>query len=207
MKTLIVSASLAFLLVPAAFAGAPQKKPDTAYSHLSSNSPFTSKPPPPVKVDEAPPLEDWALGGVSEVEGGYMVTLFHKKNAGEMQIIRPSGTLKKAKDEMEWVNPGAAGSYKVERVEYGKDSWKDTVVYLNSGGRSDKVAFDEKLLAPAAAAAAPNQPRQPGQPVIPGQPPQPIPQNIQPGVITPGSSGNRPPRQRVVLPPPSTPGR
>lgn len=205
MKTFIVSASLALLLVPAAFAGKPEKKPDTAYLHLSSNSPFTSKPPPPVKPDEAPPLEDWALGGVSEVEGGYMVTLFHKKNAGEMQIIRPSGTLKKAKDEMEWINPGAPGSYKVERVEYGKESWKDTVVYLNSGGRSDKVAFDDKLLAPAAAAAAPNQNRPPGPPqVLPGQP---VPQ-VQPGMVPPGSNGNRPPRQRVVIPPaPSTPGR
>jgi hypothetical protein len=110
--------------------------------------------------------------------------------------------LKKAKDEMEWINPGASGSYKVERVEYGKESWKDTVVYLNAGGKSEKVAFDEKLIAPAASAAPP-QNRPPGQPMIPGQQP---PQNIQPGVIAPGSSGNRPPRQRVTIPTP-TPGR
>lgn len=204
MKTFITSGTVLFVAATAAFAGAPVKKQDSSYTHLSTNSPFTSKPPPPVREEGPPPLDDWALGGVSEVDGGYMVTIFHKKNVGEMQIIRPSGTLKKAKDEMEWINPGAAGSYKVERVEYGKDSWKDTVVYLNSGGKSDKVAFDEKLLTPAASATPtqnrpPNQPGQPGQPVLP---------NLQqPGVINPSSAGNRPPRQRVVLPPPPTPGR
>jgi hypothetical protein len=201
MKATISIGSVMIFASAIAFAAAPVKKPDTSYTHLSSNSPFTSKPPPPVKGDEATPLDDWALGGVSEVEGGYMVTIFHKKNAGETQIIRPSGTMVKVKDEMKWINPGAAGSYKVERVEYGKESWKDTVVYLSSGSRSDKVAFDEKLLAPAAS-AAPTQnrgPGQPGQPVQPGAQPQ-------PGLVVPGQTGGRPPRQRVV-PPTPTPGR
>lgn len=199
MKTTISMGSVMILASAIAFAGAPVKVPDHTYNHLSSNSPFTSKPEKKAPDDVATPLDDWALGGVSEVEGGYMVTIFHKKNAGEMQIIRPGGTLKKAKDEMEWINPGASGSYKVERVEYGKESWKDTVVYLSSGSRSDKVAFDEKLLAPAAAAAPP-QNRQPGQP---GQPNA----QQQPGIVLPaGQPGNRPPRQRVV-PPTPTPGR
>lgn len=196
MKTTISMGSVMIFASAIAFAGAPVKVPDTKYGHLSTNSPFTSKPPPDTKEPEATPLDDWALGGVSEVEGGYMVTIFHKKNAGEMQIIRPGGTLKKAKDEMEWINPGASGSYKVERVEYGKDSWKDTVVYLSSGSRSDKVAFDEKLIAPAAS-AAPAQNRAPGQPGQPNAQPQ-------PGVVLPaGQPGSRPPRQRVVPPAPA----
>jgi hypothetical protein len=195
MKTTISMGSVMILTSAIAFAGAPVKVPDHTYNHLSSNSPFTSKPPPTAPETEATPLDDWALGGVSEVEGGYMVTIFHKKNAGEMQIIRPGGTLKKAKDEMEWINPGAAGSYKVERVEYGKESWKDTVVYLSSGSRSDKVAFDEKLIAPAAS-AAPAQNRPPGQPGQPNAQPQ-------PGIIPPGQTGTRPPRQRVVPPAPA----
>jgi hypothetical protein len=202
MKTL-ASTGIALLLVSTvALAGAPVKKPVTGYSTLWSNSPFTSKPPPPEKGAEIPPLDDWALGGVSEIEGGYMVTIFHKKNAGENQIIRPSGTMVKVKDEMKWLEPGAPGSYKVDRVEYGKESWKDTVVYLSSsGGRSDKVAFDDKLIAPAAS-AAPTQNRAPGQPGMPNVQPQP------PGVITPGQPGARPPRQRVVpTTPPPTPGR
>lgn len=199
MKVTISTASVMILASSIAFAGAPVKKPDTSYSHLSTNSPFTSKPPPKPTDPEATPLDDWALGGVSEVEGGYMVTIFHKKNAGETQIIRPNGTLVKAKDEMKWINPGAAGSYKVERVEYGKESWKDTVVYLSSGSRSDKVAFDDKLLAPAASAA-------PAQNRGPGQPGQPNAQQPQPGAAAPGQPGIRPPRTRVV-PPTPTPGR
>ena len=202
MKATISIGLVMFLASALAFAGAPVKKPDTSYSHLSTNSPFTSKPPPPIPVEGPAPLDDWALGGVSEVEGGYMVTIFHKKNAGETQIIRPSGTMVKVKDEMKWLNPGEAGSYKVERVEYGKESWKDTVVYLSSGSSTDKVAFDDKLLAPAASAAPP-QGRPPGQPGQPGQPPV---QLQQPGLIVPGQPGVRPPRQRVV-PPAPTPGR
>ncbi len=200
MKATISIGSVMIFASALAFAGAPVKKPETSYSHLSTNSPFTSKPLPPEQVAGPAPLDDWALGGVSEVEGGHMVTIFHKKNAGETQIIRPSGTLAKMKDGMKWMNPGEAGSYKVERVEYGKESWKDTVVYLTSGsGGSDKVAFDDKLLVPAAS-AAPAQTRPPG----PGQPPV---QLQQPGVIVPGQGGIRPPRQRVVVPPAPTPGR
>lgn len=204
MKATISIGSVMILATALAFAGAPVKKPETSYSHLSTNSPFTSKPPPPIQEAGPAPLDDWALGGVSEVEGGHMVTIFHKKNAGETQIIRPSGTMITAKDEMKWLNPGEAGSYKVERVEYGKESWKDTVVYLSSGsGGSEKVAFDDKLIAPAAS-AAPAQGRPPGQPGLPGQPPV---QLQQPGVIVPGQGGVRPPRQRVVVPPAPTPGR
>ena len=201
MKATISIGSVMIFASAIAFAAAPVKKPDTSYTHLSLNSPFTSKPVKPVDEAGPAPLDDWALGGVSEVEGGYMVTIFHKKNAGETQIIRPSGTMVKVKDEMKWINPGAAGSYKVEKVEYGKESWKDTVVYLSSGSRSDKVVFDEKLLAPAAS-AAPTQNRGQGQPGQPGQ------QNAQqqPGVVVPGQTGGRPPRQRVV-PPSPTPGR
>lgn len=198
MKTTISMGSVMILASAIAFAGAPVKVPDNTYSHLSTNSPFTSKPPPKAPDEVATPLDDWALGGVSEVEGGYMVTIFHKKNAGETQIIRPSGTLVTVKDEMKWINPGAAGSYKVERVEYGKDSWKDTVVYLSSGSRSDKVAFDDKLLAPAAS-ATPAQNRPPGQPGAPGQPNA----TPQPNIVLPGQNGTRPPRQRVVPPAPA----
>jgi hypothetical protein len=206
MKTRIFSGTVLLLSAVTALAGAPVKKPDSSYTHLSTNSPFTSKPPPPPPPEQAAPLDDWALGGVSEVDGGYMVTIFHKKNAGEMQIIRPGGTLKKAKDEMEWVDAGGSGGYKVERVEYGKTSWKDTVVYLNSGGRSDKVAFDEKLIVPKVT-AAPTQNRQPGQPGQPGaRPVLPGVQPAQPGVITPGATSSRPPRQRVVAPT-TNPGR
>jgi hypothetical protein len=190
MKTI---AFLALVLASsAAFAAPPKKAPDHNYTHLYTNSPFTTKPPPPDRPEEVNTFEDWALGGVSEIDGGYMVTLLHKKNAGETQVIRPRGTIVKAKDEMKWLDPGAAGSFKVERVEYGKTSWKDTAVVLSGGGRTGQVKFDDKLIVPKAAAPPQNN-RQPGQP---GQPPG--AQN-PPGVQ---QQGGRPPRQRVLPPTP-----
>ncbi len=200
MKHLLSTTILMVAAVSVATAGKPVKKPITTYGTLWNNSPFTAKPPPPEKAEEITPLDDWRLGGVSPIEGGYMVTIFHKKNAGESQIIRPTGTVVKAKDEMKFLSPGASGSYKVDRVEYGKDSWKDTVVYLSAGGRSGKVEFDEKLLTPKAAAPVPQgRGGPPGQPNAQGQVPM---------VVTPGDPGARPPRQRTVTPPtPSAPGR
>ena len=139
-----------------------------------------------------------------------MVTLVHKKNAGETQIIKPRGTVHSSKDEMKWLNPGAPGSFKVDRVEYGKKSWKDTTVYVSAGGKSGTMKFDDKQLVPTAS-AAPAQGRQPGQPGQPGQVPQ-----VQPGqpvlpnpaIAQPGQTGQqpgqgRPPRQRVLPPAPS----
>jgi hypothetical protein len=134
-------------------------------------------------------FDDWALGGVSEVEGGYMVTLVNKKNQGETQIIKPRGTVHNSKDEMKWINPGALGSFRVEKVEYGKKDWKDTTVLISSGDESATMKFDDKQLAPPAATAA----RPPSDAGAPGVPPQ-----IQSG---------RPPRQRVSPPAPTTQSR
>jgi hypothetical protein len=197
MKSFLTTTTLLLAATSIALAGKPAKKSITSYSSLWNNSPFTAKPPPPEKAPEITPLDDWRLGGVSPIEGGYMVTLFHKKNAGESQIIRPTGTTVKVKDEMKFLSPGASGSYKVDRVEYGKESWKDTVVYLSAGGRTGKVEFDEKLLVPKAAAPPPQE-RGRG-----GPPGQPNAQGQVPAVVTPGE---RAPRQRTVTPPP-TPGR
>jgi hypothetical protein len=140
-----------------------------------------------------------------------MVTLVNKKNQGETQIIKPRGTVHSSKDEMKWINPGAPGSFKVEKVEYGKKSWKDTTVLISSGGKSATMKFDDKQLAPAAAAAPPPgaRPGQPGQPGVPPQvqPGQPVPAPAvaQPQGGQPGSG--RPPRQRVLPPAPTTQSR
>jgi len=204
MKHLLAAAVL-FAFAGVAFAGAPQKKNVNSYSPLWTNSPFTSKPPPAERGPEVSAFDDWALGGVSEIDGGYMVTLLHKKNAGETQIIRPSGTRVTTKGEMKHLPPGDPAAFKVERVEFGKSSWKETTVQLSSGGRVGAVKFDDKLLAPTASAApAPGRPPgQPGQPVLPGQP------GVQnpPGVITPQQPGVRPPRQRVLPPVPNLQGQ
>jgi hypothetical protein len=210
MKT-IAFFSLLLFGGAAAFAAPPQKKPVTSYLHLSQNSPFTTKPV--VKAEERADttFEDWALGGVSEVEGGYMVTLLHKKNQGETQVIKPRGTVHSSKDEMKWLNPGAPGSFKVERVNYGKTSWKDTTVVVSTGDKTGTMKFDDKQLTPTAS-AAPAQNRQPGQPgqpqAQPGQPVLPNPAVRQPGQPQTGQQGGgRPPRQRVLPPAPNTQGQ
>lgn len=204
--TLLLAGTTAFA------AGPPQKKPVTSYLHLSQNSPFTTKPiqKPDDRIDTT--FEDWALGGVSEVEGGYMVTLLHKKNQGETQVIKPRGTVHSSKEEMKWLNPGEPGSFKVERVTYGKTSWKDTTVVISTGGKEGTMKFDDKQLTPTAS-AAPAQNRQPGQPgqpqqAQPGQPVLPNPSVGQPGQPQTGQQGGgRPPRQRVLPPAPNTQGR
>ena len=190
MKT-FTSLALLFAAAGLASADAPKKPSVGSYAHLWNNSPFTSKPPPPEKGPESSAVDEWALRGVSEVEGGYMVRLQHKKNAGETQIIRPSGTMKYFADRMEEVVAGASGAFKVDSVDFGKDKWMETVVHLSSGGRSGIVKFDDKALLPKAGAAAPRngQPNPNGQPNANGQI-----QPVQPA--QPGQPAVRPPRPR-----------
>ena len=117
-------------------------------------------------------MADWTLGGVSEVQGGYRVTLLHKKNAGESMILRPEGVQKISADKIErGFKPGEAGTFKLDRVEYGKGGWKDISVHLTDGSRSGVLRFDEKNLMPKASAPAPaNRPGPAGQaaPQAPG---------------------------------------
>ena len=211
--------SIAFLTLllagTTAFAAPPVKAPPTKYSHLHTQSPFTV-PPVVEKVEKIDTtFDDWALGGVSEIEGGYMVTLINKKNQGETQVIKPRGTVVSKKDEMEWLNPGAPGSFKVERVTYGKTSWKETTVLVSSGGKTGTMKFDDKQLTPAASAGPGPGQGQGRQPGVPGQPPQIQPGNPNPAVNQPGQQGGqpgsqnaiRPPRQRVLPPAPSGGGQ
>jgi len=203
MKTPLFS--ILAIALAAGIAGAePPKKPAlTTYTKLWTDSPFTTKPPPAAAKEEDSAMADWTLGGVSEVEGGYMVTLLHKKNAGESMILRPGNIQKTTADAIEWLKPGDPGTFKLDRVEYGKGGWKDITVHLMAGTRSGVVRFDEKNLTPKASAPAQgNRPGQqvPGQP-IPGQPPaQPNNPNQPP---TPAAPGTRQARQRVVPPAPA----
>lgn len=197
MKASVIFPLSALLAIGIASADVPRKPSNASYAHLWNDSPFTSKPPPPPPGEQVGAFDDWALAGVSEVEGGYMVTLQHKKNAGETQTIRPSGTTKSFPDRMEAFEPGASGSFKVDRVEFGKSSWMDTVVHLSAGGRTGTVKFDEKSTTPKAG-AAPQQNR-PGQ--QPGQQPQPN-AGVQP-VQQPGQPPQPPRVNRPRIPQPA----
>ena len=201
MKT-VAFLSLLLAGTTAFAAGPPVKQPVTKYLHLSQNSPFTTKPIIATEAREDTTFEDWALGGVSEVEGGYMVTLVNKKNQGETQVIKPRGTVHSTKDEMKWIDPGAPGSFKVEGVEFGKKSWKDTIVLVSVGGEKGTMKFDDNQLAPASAAVPAGGARPPGQPTLPN------PAIAQPSQQPPTVQSNgRAPRPRVPLPAPNTQSR
>ena len=163
-----------------AAADLPKKVPPTKYSTLVSNSPFTSKPPPPEPGPTVNPLEDYALGGVSPIVGGWHVTLLNKKKPDERITIdsdRPKEGIK------------------ILGVTRKPGDPLGTVVRLTMGSSTGTVGFDEKLLTLAAPPAPKVAPKLP-----PGIHPQAQPQ-VQPGQPNPGI---RQPRPRVV--PPPTPG-
>jgi len=181
-------------------AGPPSPVSLSRYSSLWNDSPFTTKPivEGPIAVN---PFEDYALGGVTPLDGGaYMVTLLNKKKPEE-RISIPGNTL----------------GFKVVEVHKGTKGPLSTTAVITNGVKTGQIGFDDKLLVIKAAAPPKGQPGQPnpngqpGQPVPNGQP-QPVPQpQIQPPTIQPGGSnnsnggmGNRPPRPRVVPVPPTT---
>lgn len=187
MKTTV---SIALLFAGAsAFAAPPVKPPTSRYTHLATNSPFTTPPPPVAPPVQQETFADWALGGVSSAGDGYIVTLVHRRNAGETQVINPRGTMHSTRESMTWTGAGDSGGFKVNEVNLGEGSnWKDTTVSLSLGSRTGRVAFDESLLRPAVAAPPVQQPRQggQGQQGIPGQ--EQDPNNAREG------------RQRVLAP-------
>lgn len=155
----------------------PRKAPVGKYTGLWTNSPFTSKPPPPEAGPAVNPLEDYALGGVSPVSGGYRVTLLNKKKPEERIIT-----------ETDRPREG----FKILGVTRKPGDPLGTVVRITKGSVTGTVAFDESMLKLAAApAAAPPQPNQ-----APGVQPQPV---LQPGQVP----AVRQPRPRVVAPPPN----
>jgi hypothetical protein len=166
---------LALALTGWAAADLPKKAPITKYTRLWTDSPFTSKPPPPEAGQVANPLEDYSLAGVSPVAGGYRVTLLNKKKPEERIIVetdRPSE------------------GFKILGVTRKPGDPLGTVVRMMSGSVTGTVAFDEKLLT-LATPPAPKPPPQGAPPgVAPGQPPQPNTAGQQ-----------RQPRPRVVPPP------
>lgn len=177
MKTFI-SAFIA--LAATASAIPPKPVPSTRYSRLHTDSPFTSKPPPPPPQEQVNPLEDYALGGVSPVTGGYRVTLLNRKNPEE-RIVIPD-------------NP----DFKILAVQYAVGNPLGTTVRVSTGSKTGTVSFDEKLLT-LKAAPPPQQPQQAQQPQMPPGVPG------QPAAPAPGAEGQRAPRPRVVPPAPTQP--
>lgn len=180
MTTPVPRALHVILLLPAlaglAAADVPRKAPITKYARLWTDSPFTSKPPPPDQGPVVNPLEDYTLAGVSPVSSGYRVTLLNKKKPEDRIIV-----------ESDKPREG----FKILAVTRKAGDPLGTVVRMQSGSVTGTVGFDETLLTlappPAAKPQAPPGVVQP--PPIPGQPPQ------------PGQQPIRQPRPRVVPPP------
>jgi hypothetical protein len=175
------SVLLLLALTGLATADLPKKAPISRYTSLWTNSPFTSKPPPPGPGEVADPLGDYALIGVSPITGndGYRVTLINKKKPDERITVDSNKTV---------------GGFKILGVTRKPGDPLGTVVRMSSGSTTGTVAFDEKLLTVVAA----KPPQAVAPPQIPGQPPQPVP----PGQVQP----QRQPRPRVVPPPAAQPG-
>lgn len=164
----------AALLTGWSVAQTPKKAPLSKYTTLWTNSPFTSKPPPPEAGPESNPLDDYALAGVSPISGGYRVTLIHKKNPDERITVDTD-------------NPRS--EFKVVSVSRKPGDPLGTTVTLTKGNIKGTVSYEEKLLT---LVAAPQTAKPPGVP-IPGQ-----------SVVPPGAPvPQRQPRPRVVPPPPA----
>ena len=167
---------LLLALVGVASADLPRKAPNTKYSGLWTNSPFTSKPPPPEAGPENNPLDDYALIGVSSLGAkNYRVTLINKKKPDEPRIYVET-------------NRDSKG-FKIIKVTRKDGDPLGTVVTMQSGTMTGTVSYEEKLLTLAAVAPKAAPPPVPGGPqLIPGQ------------QVVPGTP-QRQPRPRVVPPP------
>lgn len=168
------------VLIGWAAADLPRKAPITKYTGLWTNSPFTSKPPPPEQGPVVNPLEDYALAGVSPIGSGYRVTLLNRKNPEERIVVdsdKPSG------------------GFKILNVDRKVGNPLGTVVRMSSGAATGTVAFDESMLtlvpppAPTNPQLPPGVQPQPGQAPQPGQPPQRQP---RPRVVPPPTPPNQP---------------
>ncbi|MFD0894787.1 hypothetical protein KBB96_04780 [Luteolibacter ambystomatis] len=165
MKTSRLSIFLMSLLcVPTVFAAGPvEKRSDTYYSRLWTNSPFTTKPPPPDQGPIHDPFEDYALSAVMPLpRGGYMVVIQNKKKPDDRVTILPD----------------QPSDFKVMEVKTGDGKPRSTTVKLSSGSKTGTVSFDEKLLVIRQVA-----PKNPGAPGGPGNP------NNPGGVAVPGAPG------------------
>lgn len=179
MKSSISILSCLVLLTGWAVAQTPKKAPLSKYTTLWTNSPFTSKPPPPEAGPESNPMDDYALAGVSPISGGYRVTLINKKTPDQRITVDTD-------------NPKS--QFKVVSVSRKPGDPMGTTVTLTNGNLKGTVSYDDKLLTLVAApkvAAPPPGLQVPGQPQAPPGQPQP----------------QRQPRPRVVPPPPAQPAQ
>ena len=147
MSTLSQVLSLCLLTAGPVAASVPEKTDLRRYEHLWTNSPICS--PEKIGKQAASPgfMAEWLLAGVSEIEGGYRVTLAHRHRAGEFLVIRPEGAELCSPDRMEAVPLSA---FRIERIAAAGD-WRDFEVHLVAGAERGVLKFEEKALQPLVA--------------------------------------------------------
>jgi hypothetical protein len=139
------SAFVSLVLTGAAMAVVPKNAPHYSQGPLVTDSPFTSKPVAPIVTQPSNPLGHYGLLGVSPIaNGGYRVTLVHKKNPTERIIVDSNKSEK---------------GFRILAVNRVTGNPSATVVQLQLGSQTGTVAFDPKLTAivskkPAAPKAA-----------------------------------------------------
>lgn len=121
---------LSLLFCSMLHADGPQKAPLTRYTGLWTNSPFTSKPPPPEAAPTVNPFDDYTLSGIAPVPGGYRITLVNKTNPEEKRVIEP----------------GIKNEFTVVSVDRNPDKALGTTVVLSSGTLQGTVTFEPELL-------------------------------------------------------------
>lgn len=160
-------------------ADVPRKQPRTKYAKLWNDSPFTSKPVSD-SVEEDNPFDDFVLGGVSPIAGGYRVTLLDKKKS----------------DARTYIESDKPSDFKILEVSRKKGDPLGTTVRLSRGSQTGVVSFDEKLLVLKAAPQQQQQnPAQQGRNQPPARPPVAGTQG------QPNPAPQRQPRPRIVPPP------
>lgn len=141
-------------LVGTALADAPRKAPQTRYTRLWTDSPFTTKPEIVTQAAQNP-LGDYALGGITKLSDGYFVILLNKKKPEDPPVV---------------IRPGSPSEFQVVDVKWSSGSWKETVVTLKNGRNEGSVTFDDALLVVKAPVAPPPAQNAKGQDPAPGQP-------------------------------------
>ena len=168
--------------------------PLARYASLWANSPFTSKPPPPVAGPLVNPLDDYALIGVSPIGvNGYRITLINKKQP-DQRITVDSGSTKT--------------DFKILEVIRKSGDPLGTTVRMTSGSMTGIVSFDESLLTLVKAQQGNPGNLQPTTPtIIPpiAQPQAPPSQHGHPNPPPGGPFPTRQPRPRVIPPPVAPP--
>jgi hypothetical protein len=190
--TLALGLGLGMGLCASVQADEPRQLPLSRYSSLWKNSFMTTKP---VVITTGPgpgALDEWALGGISEVSNGFLLTLFNRTNPQERRIIEPS-------------NPGGFEVIQVRRVP---NNYLATEVELRYKNQTGWVRYEEAMLTikPTVQQGRQDGQRDPRDPRNNGRDPraQNQPQGQQPQVPQPPQNGERRSRERTVPTPPTS---